>query len=115
MASLYDISKAARWDIFIEQGATFEEVLNFGDVPLTGFSFRGQVRRTHSDPEVLAEFEFTDLGDNRLLVRIAPTVSAGIPHGKWVYDIEAFTANDVDVKRLYKGRATVDPEATRSV
>jgi hypothetical protein len=113
MASLYDISRAARWDILIQQGSTFEQVLNFGDVPITGFSFRGQLRSRHDDSVALAEYAFTALDDYRIKVSLTPVQTDALPSGKIVHDIEVFTESDAFVQRILEGRATVTPQVTR--
>jgi hypothetical protein len=118
MSELADISKAARWDPLIQQGSTFERVLNFGDVPTAGFSFRGQIRRSHQDPDVLASYSFVDLGaddsgHHRIRVLLTPAQTEALPEGRLAHDIEAYTEDDAVVVRLLEGRPTITPEVTR--
>ncbi|WP_019558480.1 hypothetical protein [Thioalkalivibrio sp. ALE12] len=107
------IRRAARWNIEIQQGSTWARTLNFGETPIDSLEFRGQIRRTHDDPEVLAEFSFENLGDNRLAVSLDPASTEAIPAGRHVFDIEAYTTEDEFVARLLEGRADVSPEVTR--
>ena len=39
--------------------------------------------------------------------------SAAVPAGWYYYDLEIFTAGDVAVQRLLKGKAEVTPEVTK--
>jgi hypothetical protein len=113
MAVLTAITKAARWDIEIQQGSTFTATLDFGDTPISAFGWRGQVRRTHQDADVLASYTFEVLPENQLKVSLAPTPSSQLPDGNLVHDIEAFTENDAWVMRVFEGRVRVSPEVTR--
>jgi hypothetical protein len=118
MSDLSTITQAARWDLLIQQGSSFERVLNFGATSTADVSFRGHIRRSHDDPCVLAEFVFTDLGPDengheRLKVSLTPAQTELLPAERLVFDIEAFTADESVVTRLFEGRVTVTPEATR--
>jgi hypothetical protein len=113
MADLTAVTKAAKLDIEIQQGSTFERVLDFGATPLWAFGWRGQIRRAHGDSAVLASFAFEVLPENRLKVELTPTQTAALPSGRLVHDIEAFTENDAWVQRIIEGRVRVTPEVTR--
>ena len=114
MADLTAITKAARVDIEIQQGSTFTQTFNFGAVPIWAFGWRGQLRRTHQDAEVLASLSCEVVPEtNTLRVTLAPTPSSQLPSGNLVHDIEAFTEGDAWVQRIFEGRARVTPEVTR--
>ena len=49
----------------------------------------------------------------RLDVAVDDTVTAGLPAGKWYYDLELVRLSDTFVRRIIKGRAQVVGEVTR--
>jgi hypothetical protein len=106
------IEKAAGWDITIQQGSTWGRALDFGATSIANVEFRGQIRRDHDDSEVLASFTFSKSG-SVLSVSLTAAETAALPAERLVYDIEAFTALDAFVARLFEGRVTVTPEVTR--
>lgn len=110
---LKTIEKAARWDLFVQQGSTWGRVLNFHGTPIDNVEFRGQIRRSHADPTVLATLAFTKLADNRLHIYLTAAETAALPAERMVHDIEVHTLADAWVARLFEGRVTVTPEVTR--
>jgi len=107
------IKTAGRWDITIQQGSTFSRVLRFGNLDLQDFEFRGQLRREHEDPDVLASFSFEKLGDNRVSLSLTAAETEGLPAERLVHDIEIYTAGDQYVARILEGTVNVTPEVTR--
>jgi hypothetical protein len=105
------IAQAQRWDVVIQQGSTFERTLDFIDLDLDGMFFRGQIRRSHEDPEVLADYEFTITLPNTLTVRLEAEQTELLPPGRLVHDIEAFIPGYV--ARVLEGKVKVTPEVTR--
>ncbi len=120
---------AGRYDITIEQGATFHlplTIKNSDDsaFDLSGYTPRGNIRRTHQSATIVASFTFTltfpyTLG--KMDVILTDEVTASIPCGetttsstsKYVYDIEIEHTSGT-VKRLLEGYLYVSPEVTRS-
>jgi hypothetical protein len=107
------IRQAGRWDPLIQQGSTFIRTLSFGDVDVSGLFFRGQIRRTHEDTEILAQYSFTHLDSTTVRMRLEASATAALPADRLVHDIEVFTAEDEFVIRLLEGRVKVTPEVTR--
>jgi hypothetical protein len=115
---------AARYDIVIEQGATFTMTLRWTDdagVPLSlsGMTARMQVRRNYRDADVLLNLTTENGGitlisvEGRIEVRGEATATALMPAmSSGVYDLE-LAATDGTVTRLIEGVATVTPEVTR--
>ena len=130
---------ASNVDLLIEQGATFERTITISDancVPMdiTGWEFRGQIRRTYSDTTVLASFSFTIQDQvtkpGQVLMFMSATTTAAIPVNpasdsstscistpnlkptNYVYDVEAETSSDF-VYRILQGLAIVSPDVTR--
>ena len=121
---------AAQYGIVIEQGATFSMELTLKNsageaLNLTGWTFRGQVRKTIAESAVAANFAFalnTPATDGIVKVSIssADTASIVLPDPKspiktpiqYCYDIEAVKP-DGTVLRLQEGVASISPEVTR--
>lgn len=120
---------AGRYDIIIEQGATFVLPMTIKDwscqpFNLTGWFGRGQVRKTHRSTTIVAHFAVTivDALNGCLEAVLTDEQTRDIPTGettteqrsKYVYDIEIEKASTGEVKRLLEGYAYVSPEVTRS-
>lgn len=104
--------------ITIQQGATYQDTFNIssGGVPinLTGATLRGQVRSDYGSDTILASFVPTivNAATGQAALTIPATVTASIPDGRQVYDVELELPGGV-VLRLYEGTAYVTPEVTR--
>jgi hypothetical protein len=107
---------ALRYDLVIEQGSTFRRsipVLDDTSAPLdlTGWSVRGQIRRSYADPTVAYDLDLTVASSNVELVIPAEDSSEWTwRHG--VYDVELIDV-DGNPTRLMQGSVTVSPEVTR--
>lgn len=109
---------AVQKDIMIEQGVTFQFVVDvvYGDT-IAGFAAKMQIRKYVDSTEVLAEFS-TDDGQitvNNATKQVVVTVPAEetllYDWGSGVYDIELRGGGKE--WRLAKGRAFVSPGVTR--
>lgn len=121
---------AAELDLYIEQGAKFYRTLTLksANVPIdiTGYSFRGQIRKSQSDSTILASFSFNILnqvsftGQVEMTMSDAVTSSLPVPTAtsfvrktiKYIYDVEVVNSSGV-VDRMLQGSAEVSPEVTR--
>lgn len=114
---------AERHDIVIDQGATYEETVEWVDsdgvaIPLTDYTARMQVRTEPdaADPPIL---DLTD-GDGLTIDEPAGTVAieidaattAALTPGRYQYDLEVESPAG-KVTRLIQGFCTVDAEVTR--
>lgn len=110
---------AALFNITVEQGATWSRDLRLstsaGPVDLTGYSGRGQVRRSKSKTSAkLADFTVTVVAPATggiVRITLPASVTAAITVSGF-FDIELYTAGDAEVVRLVKGRVTLDKEVT---
>lgn len=111
-------------DIEIFKGSRFLMTVNLqqknaaGDIipfDATGFSFRGQIRRSFKSTEAFDfSFNVIDLVNGQIEMVMDATVTETLPEGENVYDVEVF--DPVDDKIVYKalyGNATVFEEVTR--
>ena len=116
-------------DILIEKGARFVMDATYtsnGTTPidLTGYSGRGQIKASALDTTAIVDFTITIPTPANGVVRCvieaddtASIPSTGTNYAKlstYYYDIELYTANDADVKRLLNGRVTVSPNITEA-
>ena len=117
---------AAKYNITIEQGATFSLKLTIKSpgvtptpIDITSWAFAGQVRSSALSSTILATFTFTILNQitntGEVLVTLSETETAAIPAtcstSNFAYDIEATVSGAV--KRLLQGTAIFSAEVTR--
>ena len=109
---------AGIYDIVIDQGSDFSIQLdlknNGSAVNLTGFTARAQLRATPTSSELAASFtiNFTDRANGILKMEMTNSTTAGLPPGKYYYDLESVSGGGV-VTRLLQGVARVTPNVTR--
>lgn len=115
---------AGKYDILIEQGATFQEVYTLRDVNkalinLTGYTGEMQIRETVDSTSTLASSTGTSptitvtLGGaaGTITVSMTSAATAALSFDKAVYDLE-ITLGSV-VTRLLEGVVTLSREVTR--
>jgi hypothetical protein len=112
-----------RFDITINQGATYELTVTWKDsagtaINLTGYSARMQVRETYSSTSTIVSLTNGSgitlggaAGTIAILISATTTAALTAPFSG-VYDLELVSAGGV-VTRLLQGAATVSPEVTR--
>lgn len=112
---------AGRYDLTIEQGATFTLDLFYQDgsgaaVDITGYSARMQLRSSVDSSTVALELTTAngritlDGARGKVTLNIAATDTAGLT-GSGVYDLELVTGSVV--QRILEGTYTIVPEVTR--
>lgn len=123
--------KAGKYNLEVEQGATFFRVLTIkspGNTPIdiTGWQFRGQLRKNVGDTAPVAALSFVILDQEDFPGQVEATMSNTVTAAivcdlsenqakeitKFVYDIEAVKPDGM-VLRLLEGVANVSPEVTR--
>lgn len=114
---------AGQYDIFIEQGATYDQTFNWKDsagdpVNLTGYTARMQIRPSVSRSEIIESFTTENgkitLGGSAGTIRLllTATQTAAITSRRGVYDLELIASNGV-VTRLLEGGVEISREVTR--
>lgn len=119
---------AAKYDITIEQGATFSLplVIKNSDgtyFDLTNWVPRGQIRKYVKSTIVIIGFSFSiiDAVGGSMVVSLTAAQTATISSGsvstdaqsKYVYDVELVYTSGEPVKRLLQGTVYISPEVTR--
>jgi hypothetical protein len=113
---------ATTYDILIEQGATYSQVITYKDngvaVNLTGYTARMQVRATLESASTLVELTTANsriaLGGTAgtISLTISATDTAALTSGRGVYDLELVSGSGI-VTRLLQGVATISRNVTR--
>ncbi len=119
------------YDIDVKQGSTYQLLLTIKDdsavaIDLTGYTFRGQIRTSTSDPTVQAAFSFNiltqsgaTLGQVEATLSATDTAAISLPENdrptrkitKMIYDIESEIGGEVT--RWLEGAANISPEVTK--
>jgi hypothetical protein len=119
---------AGRYDLTIEQGATFSRQVTWQNedgtaVNLTGYSIAGKIRRKPSDTQPLISFTctVTNASSGIFTFSLTATQTASLPVAlsqtaekellECVYDIEATVSSTI--YRVLEGIAYISPEVTR--
>jgi hypothetical protein len=113
---------ATTYDILIEQGATYSQVITYKDngvaVNLTGYTARMQVRATLESASTLVELTTANSGialggtAGTITLTIAAADTAALTSGRGVYDLELVSGSGI-VTRLLQGVATISRNVTR--
>jgi hypothetical protein len=117
---------AGIYDIYIEQGATFQKIITWKDssgtaINLTGYIARMQFRSQPTSDTVLFEATTENgriaLGGaaGTVTITITATLTAGFDFGCAVYDLELQSSSQSGavVTRLLEGSVNVSKEVTR--
>jgi hypothetical protein len=113
---------ATTYDILIEQGATYSQVITYKEagvaINLTGYTARMQVRATLESASTLVELTTANsriaLGGaaGTITLTISATDTAALTSGRGVYDLELVSGSGI-VTRLLQGVATISRNVTR--
>ena len=113
---------ATTYDILIEQGATYSQLVTYKEagvaVNLTGYTARMQVRSTLESASTVVELTTANgriaLGGaaGTIALTISATDTATLTAGRGVYDLELVSGSGI-VTRLLQGVATISRNVTR--
>ena len=113
---------ATTYDILIEQGATYSQVITYKEagvaINLTGYTARMQVRATLESASTVVELTTANsriaLGGaaGTITLTISATDTAALTAGRGVYDLELVSGSGI-VTRLLQGVATISRNVTR--
>jgi hypothetical protein len=109
------------YDMSIKQGEDFYLILEIQNadktpIDLTGHLFRGQIRRTASDPNIVAQFEFTLLDQitntGRVQVYLSSSISSAIDLTDSMKAQRTLTVMAYDIESVINSRVTRWVEGT---
>ena len=112
-------------NLFIDQATTYSDHIQFIDtnkarISLVGDTVKGQIQKSHTSANAAAIFSLNIISNTTGNVRITLTAgdTANIPAGRYVYGIDAVSANvsanGDNVFRIAEGTVTVNPAAIAS-
>jgi hypothetical protein len=110
---------SAKYDLTMDQGATFNRTLTLKDdtstvVDLTGNTFAGQIRTSALSGTIAGTFDFvvTNASGGVFTWKMTAANTALLPAQQCVYDVE-MTQSSGDVIRLLEGYVNIKSNVTR--
>ncbi len=111
---------AAYVELFMDQGATFNNVINLSDdltnanINISGYIVRSQMRRSYYSANASASIicTITDAVNGEITMNLSANTTANIKAGRYLFDLETVDPNGV-TSRILEGIITVTPEITR--
>jgi hypothetical protein len=111
---------AAYVELFMDQGATFNNVINLSDdltnanINISGYIVRSQMRRSYYSANASANLtcQITDASTGKITLSLEPNETANIKAGRYLFDVEITTPANTAV-RLIEGIITVTPRVTK--
>lgn len=111
---------AAYVELFMDQGATFNNVINLSDdltnanINISGYIVRSQMRRSYYSVNATANIicTITNAADGEITMSLPANTTANIKSGRYLFDLETVDTNNT-VNRVLEGIITVTPEVTR--
>lgn len=105
-------------ELTIEQGATFNTVINVGDGSgtsqnLSGYTARSQMRKSYySSTKYDFRVDVTTPNVGEITMSMTASNTSNLSPGRYVYDVEIDDGNG-EVTRIFEGIVTVLPNVTR--
>jgi len=109
---------ASKYDIVIEQGVTWAltttlKKKNGLKMPLLGYVGRAQIRKSPTDPTIIAEFTVTIPSEGVVVMSLTDEQTMALNFTYGVYDL-ILTSPEGATIRILKGTVTFDPDVTRN-
>ena len=109
---------AAKADILVDQGTTFNTQLNLSDdngqpINLSGYTVTAQIRRWYTPANAIS-FSTSIPQPNTGIIQLSldANTTAGMYYGRYVYDVLTINSSNV-ITRVVEGILTVTPEVTQ--
>jgi hypothetical protein len=81
---------------------------------LTGYTARGQIRRTYSSLTAIPfTANVTDATSGQITIELGHTATSQMRSGRYVYDIEIVNSTNGEVTRVVEGQVELAPGVTR--
>lgn len=106
-------------NLTIDQGSDFQTTItvegsNGLPFDLTGYSARGQIRRSYTSTTAYNfTATITDPTDGEINIFLDNTVTAAMKAGRYLYDVEIVQTSSSDVTRVIEGQVEITPRITR--
>jgi hypothetical protein len=105
-------------DIFIDQGSSYSSTISVKNVNatsfnLTGYSARGQIRKSYSSVNAVAfTTSITIPTSGNVVISLTAVQTRAMKPGRYVYDVEVYNAAG-HVLRIAEGQVEISPASTR--
>ena len=111
---------AAYTELYMDQGATFNNTLNLTDdvtnatINVSGYTVRSQMRRSYYSANASANISctITDASNGEITMSLTDGQTANIKAGRYLFDVETVDTGGV-VTRILEGIITVTPGVTK--
>ena len=111
---------AAYVELYMDQGATFNNVINITDdvtntpVNVSGYTVTSQMRRSYYSVNATANIvcTITDASNGEVTMSLSAANTANIKAGRYLFDVKTVDTLDV-VSRILEGIITVTPQVGR--
>lgn len=111
---------AAYTELYLDQGATFNNVINLADdvtgvsLNLVNYTVRSQMRRSYYSANATANIvcSITNSANGEITMSLTSANTSNIKAGRYLFDME-IVDNGGNVTRVLEGIITVTPEVTR--
>lgn len=106
-------------NLTIDQGSDFQTTItvegsNGLPFDLTGYSARGQIRRSYTSTTAYSfTATITDPTDGEINIFLDNSVTAAMKAGRYLYDVEIVQTSSSDVTRVIEGQVEITPRITR--
>jgi hypothetical protein len=82
---------------------------------LTGYTVRGQIRKTYTSSTSIAFVASIDVPSNgRITITLPAATTAAMKPGRYVYDLEIVETLTGKITRVVEGQVEVNPRVTRT-
>ena len=111
---------AAYVELYMDQGATFNNVINITDdvtntpVNVSGYTVTSQIRRSYYSVNATANIvcTITDASNGEVTMSLSAANTANIKAGRYLFDVKTVDGSNV-VSRILEGIITVTPQVGR--
>lgn len=106
-------------ELFIDQGATFNSVINLSDdvtnanINVSGYTVKSQMKRSYysTSPSANLTCTITNANTGEITLSLTATQTGTIKPGRYLFDVITTDPNSV-VNRVLEGIITVNPRVT---
>lgn len=107
-------------NLYIDQGSDFtfrvDLIKSLGDLDLTNYSSRGQIRRTYNSTSSTDFAIVIDVEKDELRVSLTALQTGALNAGRYVYDIEVISPDSPSITtRVIEGQVDITPRVTQPV
>lgn len=107
-------------ELFIDQGTTFNNIINLTDdttntpINIYGYSVSSQIRRSYYSANITANItcSLSSPSNGEITMSMTAANTSNIKPGRYVFDVKTTDTSNI-VSRVLEGIITVNPSVTR--